>query len=192
MTKKGSETRARILNAARSLYSSHGSDGTTLEDIITASGVTKGAFYHYFNSKEVLCLELIELVTKEYEDMIEGIDPCLGPVDKLQELIRTLDQLNSSGKWVNGKLMIRLSADSDDGHPEMKEKLGNFWRRFSRVFEEIIEQCQQAGQLTQNIDAHTQAKMIMSLIAGSITFERIDSREKGFAEAVNILIEKLR
>ena len=191
MSDRGSQTRIRILNAARGLYSSHGSDGTTLDDIITASGVTKGAFYHYFKSKEALCIDLIELAAKEYTELIEGIDPCLGPLDKLKELVRLLDELNSNGKWVNCKLILRLSADSDQGHPEMKEKLRGFWHWYTKVFEEIITECQKAGELTNNIDAHTQTKMIMSLIAGAITFERIDRRQKGFEDEVKILIEKL-
>lgn len=192
MTKRGYQTKSRIINVARTLYSSHGCDGTTLDDIITASGVTKGAFYHYFKSKEALCHELIDYVAEEYAQLIESLDSELDPLSKLGRLIRTLDELNTNGQWVNCQLILRLSADSHDSHPHLQKKICQFWKWYTGVFEEMIANCQQAGQLATTPDAKTQTKMIMSLIAGAITFERINQTQNSFAEMVEQVIEKFR
>ena len=61
MPRTRTDTKSRILKATRTLYSTHGCDGTTLEDIITASGITKGAFYHHFRSKQELGMAVLEL-----------------------------------------------------------------------------------------------------------------------------------
>ena len=53
MARKATNTKSRILQVARTLYSTHGCDNTTLDDIITATGITKGAFYHYFDNEKV-------------------------------------------------------------------------------------------------------------------------------------------
>ena len=60
MARSATETRSRIISAARNLFSSHGYSGTSLDDILTAAGITKGAFYHYFKSKEDICLALLD------------------------------------------------------------------------------------------------------------------------------------
>ena len=190
MAKGSTQTRTRIINVTRTLYSSHGCDGTTLDDIITASGVTKGAFYHYFKSKEILCHELIDQVWEEYRELTASLDPQAKTLSRLVELIKKLDGLNSSGEWINCRLILRLSADSHDSHPQLQKKIRNFWHWYMGVFTLLIESCQEAGQLEASPDAQTQAKMIMSMIAGSLTFDRITQQQNGFSELVEKVLCK--
>jgi TetR/AcrR family transcriptional regulator, transcriptional repressor for nem operon len=58
-TRKGEETRDRILAAATELIHKRGFKETGLSDILAASGVPKGSFYFYFKSKEDLGRELL-------------------------------------------------------------------------------------------------------------------------------------
>jgi len=184
VAKGSTQTRTRIINVTRTLYSSHGCDGTTLDDIITASGVTKGAFYHYFKSKEILCHELIDQVWEEYRELIASLDPQVKPLSRLIELIKKLDDLNNSGEWINCRLILRLSADSHDSHPQLQKKIRNFWHWYIGVFTSLIESCQEDGQLEASPNAQTQAKMIMSMIAGTIIFDRITHQQEGFSDMV--------
>ncbi len=87
MARGATSTKARILQMARNLYSTHGCEGTTLEDILTAAGVTKGAFYHYFKSKESLCETIIEQVTADYRQLAMTLDADAEPIDQLRGMI---------------------------------------------------------------------------------------------------------
>ena len=58
-TRKGEETKARILAAATELIHLKGFKNTGLQEILDASGVPKGSFYFYFKSKEDLGRELL-------------------------------------------------------------------------------------------------------------------------------------
>lgn len=53
-------TRDRIVAASFQLFLAHGFDGTGLSQILSATGLSKGAFYHYFPTKEALYREVIE------------------------------------------------------------------------------------------------------------------------------------
>ena len=64
---RGQATRHDLMNIARRLFSEHGFSGTALADIQQASGLTKGAFYHHFRSKEDMALALLESARAEYE-----------------------------------------------------------------------------------------------------------------------------
>jgi AcrR family transcriptional regulator len=55
---RAEETRSRILDAAGELFAEHGYDATSVADICAHAGVTKGAFYHHFESKQAIFLEL--------------------------------------------------------------------------------------------------------------------------------------
>lgn len=50
--KKPEERRWELIHAATELFSEHGYEKTSVNDIIQKIGVAKGTFYHYFKSKE--------------------------------------------------------------------------------------------------------------------------------------------
>lgn len=50
--RKGEEKRQELLNAAEKLFCARGYEGTSVQDILTAAGMSKGGFYHHFASKE--------------------------------------------------------------------------------------------------------------------------------------------
>jgi AcrR family transcriptional regulator len=55
---RGEETRSHILDVAGELFAEHGYAATSVADICSRAGVTKGAFYHHFESKQTVFLEL--------------------------------------------------------------------------------------------------------------------------------------
>ncbi len=52
----------RLLNVATRLFARHGFEGTSVQDIVDAAGVTKGAMYHYYGSKDDLLYEVYHQV----------------------------------------------------------------------------------------------------------------------------------
>ncbi len=59
------ETRAALLAAGRSLFAEHGFVGAAREDIVAKAGVTRGAMYHHFDSKQSLFQAVFEEVEAE-------------------------------------------------------------------------------------------------------------------------------
>ena len=53
------ETRARIVTAARQMFNTHGFDGVSIDAIMAHAGLSRGGFYHHFNSKEALFAEAV-------------------------------------------------------------------------------------------------------------------------------------
>ena len=172
MSRRPTDTKSRILKTTRTLYSTYGCDGTTLDDIITAAGITKGAFYHYFKSKESLCEAVIEQLVADYHRLTESIDQQLPPIDRLRRFIHELSSLNASGKWVNCRLMIRLTLDSHESNPKIQHKINDFWQWYTGFFEDLIQKCRDAGQLSKSLDIQSQSRLLISFMAGANTLER--------------------
>ncbi len=59
MPRDGTATRARLLDAAEQLIEQNGFAATRVDQIIAASGSSKGAFFHHFDSKQSLARELV-------------------------------------------------------------------------------------------------------------------------------------
>lgn len=60
MQQRGEETRSHILEVASQLFSKNGYEATGVAEICQAAGISKGAFYHHFPTKQAVFLTLLE------------------------------------------------------------------------------------------------------------------------------------
>ena len=74
MKRSQNNTKGKIVSAAWKLFYEQGYDRTTVDDIVEASGTSKGSFYHYFESKESLPASLSYLFDEKYEELMEAMD----------------------------------------------------------------------------------------------------------------------
>ena len=93
--KNDRNTKGKIVSAAWQLFYQQGYDDTTIDEIVEASGTSRGSFYHYFTSKDDLLTSLSYLFDEKYEELMETMDPALSPLDKLvymnQELFMMIE-----------------------------------------------------------------------------------------------------
>src|SRR4029078_11995838 len=82
-----SAKRQQILDGARKVFLEHGFDGASVNDVVRATGVSKGTVYAYFPSKERLFETLIfESRRSQAERLFEGIDPNRPVLEVLKEM----------------------------------------------------------------------------------------------------------
>ncbi|CDX39089.1 Transcriptional regulator, TetR family [Mesorhizobium sp. ORS 3359] len=81
--------REELLDHAQALFLKHGYDKASLNDVIAAAGISKGAFYHYFASKEALLEALAERFARQALAGVQKIvyDPELDPLARLNALL---------------------------------------------------------------------------------------------------------
>ncbi len=84
--KKPEERRSEILDAVQRLLYTKGYEQMTIQDILDDTQLSRGAFYHYFDSKQALLEGLIERTGEEGIQLIRPIltDPHLNALKKLQ------------------------------------------------------------------------------------------------------------
>src|SRR5581483_1127355 len=92
--------RNAILDVARRLVESRGYEQMTIQDILNELKISKGAFYHYFDSKQALLEALIEHMQDEVDQLLSPIarDPHLSALDKLQRLFDSLAHWKTAQK----------------------------------------------------------------------------------------------
>ena len=81
--------RAELIDCAQGLFLTRGYERTTINDVISATGLSKGAFYHHFRSKEDLLEAIAARFARESLAFIEGLQADRG-LDALQRLNRLL------------------------------------------------------------------------------------------------------
>ena len=66
------DARTRLLDAARDVIRRKGFDATTVDDLCEAAGVTKGAYFHHFKSKEALGVAAAETWSEQTGALFEA------------------------------------------------------------------------------------------------------------------------
>lgn len=93
--KRPQDRAADILASARKLFFARGYETTSVNDVIADAGISKGAFYHYFDSKEALLAALTEQLARENMEALEPllVDPRLDAVGRINALFAGVRQL---------------------------------------------------------------------------------------------------
>ena len=141
MKRSQNNTKGKIVSAAWKLFYEQGYDKTTVDDIVEASGTSKGSFYHYFESKESLPASLSYLFDEKYEELMEMMDPSLGVIEKLvfinQELFLMIENT------VSIDILSRLFASQLVSGSE--RSLLDPTRTYYKLLRQIVIEGQQQG-----------------------------------------------
>ena len=82
---QGRATRGQLIEVATGLFAEHGYEGTSIEAVLTAAGVSRGALYHHFAGKEALFTAVLEAVSERITaQLTEVISGCTDPVDAMR------------------------------------------------------------------------------------------------------------
>ncbi|MFI8905278.1 TetR/AcrR family transcriptional regulator [Streptomyces albidoflavus] len=146
----GTPVPRRLLAAATRLFADQGYDRTSVQEIVEAAGVTKGALYHYFGSKEDLLQEVYARLLRLQQ---ERLDMYAGSQDPVEERLRaaaadvvvtTIENLDDASIFFRS--MHQLS-------PEKNKQVRAERRRYHERFRALVEEGQQAGVFTRDIPA---------------------------------------
>ncbi len=144
MPKKNTRnTKGKIISAAWKLFYENGYDGTTIEDIIFASGTSRGSFYHYFEGKDALLGTLAYVFDEKYEQLRSTLDPDWDAVKKLIFLnheLFTMIEDSISRDLLSGLLSTQLQAQGE-------KHLLDRNRTYFKLLREIIAAGQKKGEL---------------------------------------------
>ena len=82
---QGRATRGQLIEVATGLFAEHGYEGTSIEAVLAAAGVSRGALYHHFAGKEALFTAVLEAVNERVAAQVtEIVSGCTDPVDALR------------------------------------------------------------------------------------------------------------
>ena len=144
MKRDSRNTRGRIINAAWSLFYEQGYEDTTIDEIVEASGTSKGSFYHYFEGKDALLGSLSYLFDEKYEQLKDEIDPNMNAFDKLLLLNRELFRMIEDR--VSLDLLARLISTQLITRGE--KHLLDHNRTYYRLLRAIIADGQRKGEIS--------------------------------------------
>ena len=152
---KKRKTKKNIVSAAWRLFYEQGYDDTTVDEILRASGTSKGTFYHYFKGKDALLTSLSELFDNKYEELIQEMPEEMGNFEKLLYLNQELFGMIETS--VSRELLASMYSSQlvTKGEKHLLDQN----RIYYRLLNELIAKGQRDGELTTRMSANEIAKI---------------------------------
>jgi AcrR family transcriptional regulator len=187
--------RAEILTAAAQLFAANGFHATSMADIISGSGLSAGAVYSYFRSKEELIGAVAETGLPAAEETFETLlaDGAAPPPDQvIAAIVRTITDrfVNNS---VTGIDMTRIGVQvwgEALRNPELAARAGDVYRRLRGQFAEVARRRQAAGLLPASVVPEHAGAAMLGLVQGFILQRLLvsDTDTDGYLAGVKALL----
>jgi TetR/AcrR family transcriptional repressor of nem operon len=189
LTRKGEQTRERIVGAAAGLIFERGVAGTSLEDVKGAAGVSSSQLYHYFADKQALVRAVI---AHQSDAVVTAQEPLLGKLDSLDALRAWRDQavaieiqLGCRGGCPIGTLAGEL-AEAD---PEAREDIAAGFARWEAALGEGIRAMHARGELPAEIDPDRLALALLAAHQGGLVLTQVRREVTPLEAALDAMIE---
>lgn len=176
--RRGEQTREKIMASAKKLVMAKGFSGTSVDDIIAAAGVTKGAFFHHFPSKAALADEMVQWHAGNDLSMFERLAAesearTSEPLEQVMIFLELFeDYISNSHDPSPGCMYAVYTYESMQFEPAVRDFVADTLRRWSaiyvRKFQAVLDRYPPALPVT----ARELAEMIVSIIEGGLVLQR--------------------
>jgi AcrR family transcriptional regulator len=166
MQQRSEETKAKIMEAAYASFGRDGYEATGVAEICSAAGVSKGAFYHHFPSKQAVFMAILE-------NWLAILDPQLAEIlenarDVPTGLIRMAAMTRFIFQSADGRLPMFFEFWTQSSRdPKLWEIAVAPYRRYQQLFADTIRRGIAEGSL-RPVDADSAARALLSLVIGCL------------------------
>jgi TetR/AcrR family transcriptional regulator, transcriptional repressor for nem operon len=192
LTRRGRETRQRIVAAAAALMFEHGVAETTLEDIRAAAGVSGSQVYHYFEDKQALVRAVIEYQTDAVLDYqgahLDNLDTLAGLRAWRDLLVDHQRRLQCRGGCPIGALGAEVAETDAAARMAVARGLG----RWEARIHEGLQAMHARGDLPAVIDPDDLALATLAALQGGLLLTQIQRDTKPLEVALDAMLDRIQ
>jgi TetR/AcrR family transcriptional regulator, transcriptional repressor for nem operon len=189
LTKKGAETRGRIVGAAAELIFERGVAGTGLEDIKERAGVSSSQLYHYFADKQAL---VHAVIAHQSDAVLAAQEPLLGKLDSLDALRAWRDQAVAIEKQLHckgGCPIGALAGELAETDPEARADIAAGFARWEGAIAQGVRAMHERGELPAATDPDRLALALLAAHQGGLVLTQVRRDPAPLEAALDAMIE---
>jgi TetR/AcrR family transcriptional repressor of nem operon len=165
--KRDSErTRERLLQAAsREIYRS-GFQSASLDTILDVAGVTKGALYYHFKSKEALGYAVVEEIIAP-DVRSKWVRPLQGVKDPINALIGAVQRIPVRPEDVRGGCQLNnLAQEMSPLDPAFRKRLAIIFDAWRDAVASVLREGQTHGRIRRDVEPADAAGLLIAMVEG--------------------------
>ena len=188
MASKAERTRQFIIEKTAPIFNCKGYCGTSMNDLIKATGLTKGSIYGNFENKDEVALEAFDYNFQKVVTYIKSeMDQRPAIVDKLMVYPETYRNFHRLSFLSLGCPITNTATEADDTHPQLKSKASNAMQFWRNSLENQLRIGIESGEIKSDTNIDEFISVLVSLIQGGL----LQCKLTGKMNALNTTMEYL-
>lgn len=173
---KGDQTRQRIIEQAAPLFNQRGYEGTSLQELMKATGLEKGGIYRHFESKEALAVETMrQALTSTVDLHMDHLAQVDGALDKLRDAVTFF--IEKPSKLQGGCPLMNTAIDSDDGNPALRQLALTSLQDWRMRLAKIVSDGKRRREILGSADPQAIANTIVASLEGALMISRLEGTD---------------
>jgi TetR/AcrR family transcriptional regulator, transcriptional repressor for nem operon len=188
---KAQETKERIIALSAPIFNRFGYSGTSMSDILKATGLEKGGVYNHFKGKEELALAAFDY---NFRQMSRSFGRALKAAgDSPSRQLVAIIELYNGGyqELADGCPIMNTATESDDANPPLRAKALDAMNQWRALITRIIDEGIARGEFFE-VNGDEVASLIIASIEGGMLLSKLYSDETHLRRAVAYLVEYVR
>jgi TetR/AcrR family transcriptional repressor of nem operon len=174
---KGEQTRRKIVEAAAPIFNKRGYEGSSLNDLMEATGLKKGGIYRHFSSKEELAAEAFDYTWEAaWNARLLHVDEKANGIEKLKQLIANF--IAHRPPVAGGCPILNTATDADDGNPVLRAHVVKALRSWLRRLQGIVQHARERGETRPGVDPKAVATLIVASLEGALMMSRLQRNDE--------------
>jgi TetR/AcrR family transcriptional repressor of nem operon len=171
---KAQETKTRIIEQAATLFNQQGYSGTSVSDLMRATGLQKGGIYNHFVSKDELALEAFDFAVNCVQQKFMGaLKGKRHAVDRLLAILSVYEDILDNPPIQGGCPILNTAVESDDFHPALRERSQLAMDAWRDLIRRIVDKGIMRGEFHATVEADNVATILIATIEGSVMLSKL-------------------
>lgn len=167
--KKSERTKQFIVEQVAPIFNTKGYAGTSLSDMTSVTGLTKGSIYGNFSGKDDVALAAFDYNLGKLQHVIAGeMSKQQTAKDKLLVYVSAYENYLRLPFPQGGCPILNTAIEADDTHPKLKQRAAKAIENWKVKIMDLVNAGIEAGEFKRSSDAESAALSIIALIEGSI------------------------
>ncbi|TYB33995.1 MAG: TetR/AcrR family transcriptional regulator [Flexistipes sinusarabici] len=187
MNTKGNKTTDKILDSTIELIFQKGIEATSISDIITKIGMSKGSLYFHFPDKQTLISEALSRYEKSFFEFINMSLQGNSPGEKMETFFESVMSMHESKNYSGGCIFGNTALEMADKNDSFSEKVKYVFNRWISILSSIIKDAQKTGEIRSDMDSQILAGFIVSSVEGGIMLSRLAKKGEPLSQTLSAL-----
>ncbi len=171
---KSEKTKQAIIEKAAPIFNKKGYSATSMSDLITATGLTKGGIYGNFESKDEIALEAFDFALNKVKTALRiAIQEETTSTGKLHAILNFYHNYSTEPVVEGGCPVLNTAIDADDAIPFLKEKASQGMKDMLLTLRTIIEKGIKYNEFKETLHAANEAELMFAAIEGGIMMSKL-------------------
>lgn len=182
------QTRATILTESAALFNTQGYKATSLSDITTATGLTKGAIYKHFANKEDLEQQALRSLGKTMHDLLSSkIKQETGFNSQMEAIFNFFENYLVEPPYAGGCPLVNSAVESDDGNPALRQQSFGMLVNLKSVFKRVIETGIKNNELKTDVDVNQLVYLFIATLEGAVMLSKLERNNDAISTCIAFL-----